>query len=180
MFRKVIPPSESKIRIDENSPGIKYFWSNAVPLAASWFVILFLCAWLGGWFLGEKSVIHQILSMHSLKQSQLFSIFWLAGWTVGGIWAACTLLMYLRPTMPAELTIENNELTYNTGLMRPQMSFSRGTRKKIKDIYPTIFRKEYKMHLGSISNVKTERIEGDLKLTLDYNMKRIEIGNTLS
>lgn len=65
-----------------------------IPARRSWFGVLFLCAWMGGWVFGEVSVIKQL--MHPTgKNSYAFLLFWLAGWTLGGVLAAISLLWQL-------------------------------------------------------------------------------------
>ncbi|GMA99474.1 hypothetical protein [Pelosinus sp. IPA-1] len=62
-----------------------------IPSTKNIFVILFLCAWLGGWFFGETSAIKQVFGARSLG-SNLFMLFWLCGWTIGGGFVIFTVL----------------------------------------------------------------------------------------
>jgi hypothetical protein len=55
------------------------------------FMILFLCAWTGGWFFGERSAIQQLTAAKD-PASDGFLLFWLAGWTLGGAFAIFTVL----------------------------------------------------------------------------------------
>jgi len=63
----------------------------SVPMKRSWFVILFLVLWLGGWAIGWRETAKQLIS----KPVQPFLLFWIAGWTLGGIWAAIWCLRML-------------------------------------------------------------------------------------
>jgi hypothetical protein len=58
-----------------------------IPAKRSVLVLLFLAAWLGGWFFGEKSAIEEILRRRE-GGPDYFMVFWLIGWTIGGAWAA--------------------------------------------------------------------------------------------
>jgi hypothetical protein len=57
-----------------------------IPAKRSILVLLFLTAWLGAWFFGEKSAIEEILKGRE-GGPESFLIFWLIGWTTGGAWA---------------------------------------------------------------------------------------------
>ncbi|HEX3409642.1 MAG TPA: hypothetical protein VHS07_05145 [Candidatus Binataceae bacterium] len=73
-----------------------------IPAKKNWLVILFLGFWMVGWITGESSAIHQMLRTHTSHgavmsvqvQSGLsaFMVVWLAGWTMGGIFAAIVWL----------------------------------------------------------------------------------------
>ncbi len=65
-----------------------------VPARRNWFVLLFMIAWLVGWFFGEISAIGQLLSPNE-KAPQLFMAAWLTGWTIGGVFAFCAVLWQL-------------------------------------------------------------------------------------
>lgn len=65
-----------------------------VPARRNWFVILFMSAWLFGWFSGEASAIEELISPDK-KTPQLFMAVWLIGWTIGGIFAFGAVLWQL-------------------------------------------------------------------------------------
>ncbi len=65
-----------------------------MPARRSWFVLLFLSAWLVGWAFGEVSVIRQ-LTNPTEKTPVLFLLVWLTGWTVGGTFAFAAVLWQL-------------------------------------------------------------------------------------
>src|SRR6201985_1450701 len=59
-----------------------------IPAKRNWFIILFLGAWLGGWFVGEVVAFRMEGGFFSGKGiPNLFVLFWLIGWTVGGFFA---------------------------------------------------------------------------------------------
>jgi hypothetical protein len=55
----------------------------SIPMKRNWFVILFLIFWLGMWGTGWRETAKQLPS----NPRQPFLVFWIAGWTLGGIWA---------------------------------------------------------------------------------------------
>src|SRR5436190_9969174 len=65
----------------------------SVPARRNLFVILFLGAWLGGWYFGAVSALHELARAASGQQGFLY--FWLAGWTLGGLFAVAVLLWTL-------------------------------------------------------------------------------------
>jgi hypothetical protein len=65
-----------------------------IPSKMNLFIIFFLAAWMGGWFMGEKSAINELLSSDNIGANG-FMIFWLVGWTIGGLFAITILLWSL-------------------------------------------------------------------------------------
>jgi hypothetical protein len=63
-----------------------------IPTKKNWFVIIFLTVWMGGWFLGEISVITILLTNDTPLFANAFLLFWLTGWTVGGLFMMRTFL----------------------------------------------------------------------------------------
>ncbi|MEO8306956.1 MAG: hypothetical protein ABI616_02825 [Pseudomonadota bacterium] len=61
-----------------------------IPSRKHWFLILFLGAWLCGWFVGEIMVPLTFFDERSGAPVRLFSITWLAAWTIGGVAAIYT------------------------------------------------------------------------------------------
>ncbi len=63
-----------------------------IPTKKNYFILLFLPAWLGGWFFGFESAGTQIFSDLSSGITNGFLIFWLSGWTIGGGFAIFSFL----------------------------------------------------------------------------------------
>lgn len=55
-------------------------------------MIIFLTAWLGGWFMGETFAITTLFFGDTPLFANAFLIFWLTGWTVGGFFCITILL----------------------------------------------------------------------------------------
>ena len=83
-------PYDGRAKI--NFDGIKL--SIKIPSKKNWFVIVFLTAWMGGWFMGESSATNEMLSADNAG-IDFFMAFWLIGWTVGGLFALVVLLWSL-------------------------------------------------------------------------------------
>jgi hypothetical protein len=97
-----IEPSSARYSIQQTFNGIQ----ASVPARRNWFAVLFLCAWLGGWAVGELSAIGQLFHIkmgffsNSLKSGshsdpQMFLTFWLAMWTIGGAVAFASVVWML-------------------------------------------------------------------------------------
>ncbi len=81
----------------------------SIPTRKNWFGILFLGAWLGCWYVGETSAIDQVFTKGSESFESLFLVFWLVGWTVGGILFIAVFLWKIggRET----ISIDDGEMT---------------------------------------------------------------------
>lgn len=53
--------------------------------------MVFLTAWLGGWFIGEVTALRELFHLEG-REPNYFLMFWLVGWTVGGGFVLYTLL----------------------------------------------------------------------------------------
>jgi hypothetical protein len=67
-----------------------------IPTKRNWFIILFIGAWLGGWFFGEVFAIGAVTGLWGGNPAGLFILFWLIAWTVGGFFALRTFLWNLK------------------------------------------------------------------------------------
>jgi hypothetical protein len=83
-----VSPAAPRFQTANTSSGI----TATIPSRKNWFVILFLGAWLGGWFFGEISAISTLTSEQSPEP---FLMFWLVGWTLGALCAASIILWQL-------------------------------------------------------------------------------------
>lgn len=54
----------------------------SIPAKKNWFILIFMGAWLGGWFVGEIVAIRGLLGNSAAGP---FLLFWLIGWTAGGL-----------------------------------------------------------------------------------------------
>ena len=85
---KVSPP-RNRASIDDLGDGVEV----SIPTRRNWLLILFLGAWMCGWFFGETSAISQLMGGEIKNSgSRGFLTFWLVGWTVGGLAAGTAWL----------------------------------------------------------------------------------------
>lgn len=68
----------------------------SIPSRRNGFVILFLCLWLCGWFMGETTALLQLFGRHAKPgPPPAFLALWLTGWTAGGAFCLLTVLWQL-------------------------------------------------------------------------------------
>ncbi len=65
-----------------------------IPARRNLFAILFLSAWLVGWYFGETSALRD-LSKPAGTPDNAFLVFWVVGWSLGGLFATLSLLWSL-------------------------------------------------------------------------------------
>jgi len=87
---KIVPPQARSV-ISDDGDALQI----TIPTRKNWFLILFMGAWMGGWFMGETSAIGQLTGERSNSGGDAFLMFWLAAWTVGGVFALFTWLWNL-------------------------------------------------------------------------------------
>jgi hypothetical protein len=61
-----------------------------IPMRRKVFLLLFLCAWLGGWTLGGIAIGKQLS-----QKFNLFEAFWMCGWVMGEVMATYALTRML-------------------------------------------------------------------------------------
>ena len=84
----LIKPGQGRSQIEEQGLGLKV----TIPSKKNILIILFLCAWMGGWFMGEIFAIRELISGKASNGSGLFLAFWLCAWTIGGIFVLFAIL----------------------------------------------------------------------------------------
>src|SRR5262249_35588622 len=87
-----------------------------IPATRSAVTIVFLCAWLVGWYFGETSAAREVLKPDQ-GAAKLFLLGWLIMWTVGGGWAVYVLLWMVVGTEivslhSGTLTLRNDVLGF--------------------------------------------------------------------
>lgn len=98
-------PYAGRASITDNFNGIEI----VVPAIKNWFVIPFLCAWLGGWAIGLFSAGKMILLPNTPTVALLFIFFWLIAWTFGGVFFIFSLIWSLKGK--EIITVGNGMLT---------------------------------------------------------------------
>jgi hypothetical protein len=100
-----IEPAAPTYQLAETMQGL----TASIPARRNWFVLLFMCAWLGGWVLGEVSAITRISNPTGDGPKEFLAV-WLIGWTLGGGWVlACVVWQLFGREV---ITIAAGELIY--------------------------------------------------------------------
>lgn len=126
-----IEPQTARFQIKPSADGLHAI----IPARRHIFIMLFITVWLGGWIMGEVSVIGQLL--HSREQTPTaFLTFWLAGWTLGGAFAIGAVLWQLAGK---EIIVVNAAtLSYRIEILG--MGYTRNYRASdVKDLRATEF-----------------------------------------
>ena len=84
--------NNGKAKIEKTFNGLNII----IPSKKNWFILLFMTAWMGGWFFGFVSVSGILFSETDFGGANGFFIFWLIAWTVGGLMIAFTSLGVFR------------------------------------------------------------------------------------
>lgn len=65
-----------------------------IPSKKNWFTLIFGTAWLGGWYFALISALEGFLPIENegINEVDGFMLFWLIGWTIGGIFVIGMLL----------------------------------------------------------------------------------------
>lgn len=155
----------ANIKHDFNSLSIE------IPSKKNWFVIIFMLAWMGGWAVGEFSVIGILLRSDAPIFANAFLLFWLVGWTLGGIFAIYSVLWML---------IGSEIITVDRGILEIKKSIKGIGRKRsyeIKSIRNLDINPMQDMGIwgGSYSRNTFGMKRGRIKF--DYGMKTIKFAN---
>jgi hypothetical protein len=141
----------------------------SIPSKKNWFALIFGTAWLGGWYFGFKSAASTLLSSGTDNLgANGFLIFWLIGWSVGGL-AIISILLW--GYFGLEQLISNNGEVYLNKTI-----FGIGLKKR--------------METNEIKNIRTELSNGNMfgnnrsaiwglgpgKIKFDYGFKTYTFG----
>jgi hypothetical protein len=67
-----------------------------IPTPRNWFLLVLLPFWLCGWLFGEVAMVWRLASISQAGSSPDTILYvWLAGWTLGGLFAGLLLLWFL-------------------------------------------------------------------------------------
>src|SRR6476620_2320139 len=165
------PPINSKIEINNELNQTIIFWKNPQGSWSKYLVVIFLLAWLGGWAMGEYSVAKRVLN----GVYNPFEIFWLIGWTVGGIFAVANIYFMVRPSRPERLIFDSKALQFKRGT--PPFAGINWSRNRREDENAASWyqkvKNKYTIPKNEVGEIKLERIGEKQKLTLDHGAERI-------
>lgn len=162
-------PYEGRAKV--NFDGIKL--QIKIPSKKNWFIIIFFTVWMGGWFMGESSAINELLSNGNIGENS-FLLFWLVGWTIGGLFAITILFWSLLGQ--ETIQIERGIFSISKGILDVEI---------IKKNYDSKSIKNFELNpepVGMDSLLGQKKRFGDFwgltggKLRFDYGMKTIKFG----
>lgn len=84
-------PSAGRAKIYRDGDTIEI----TIASKKNWFSIIFLTAWLGVWFMGEFSALERVFNQNTDTTPISLLIFWLVGWTMGGLLIIVILLWFI-------------------------------------------------------------------------------------
>lgn len=161
-------PFPGRARIEHDGFSMKI----TIPSKKNWFIILFLSAWMGGWYFGESSAIKDVLNTENIFADG-FMLFWLAGWTIGGLFAIIAPLWTLFGC--EYITIEKPVFKIEKGLMNYGIIKKSYDLSMIKNLELSP-ESDTNSIFGSKKNINEFWGLTGGKLRFDYGMKTIKFG----
>lgn len=161
--------NNGKAKIHTSFEGTKI----TIPSPTNWFILLFGTAWLGGWVMGLTAVSDMLFSDFSRpNEMDWFLVFWLTGWTLGGLFVIGMLLWgyFGKETF----TIKRNRVYFNKTI------FGVGIKKvlNIQEIKNIRF-SEVKLDWMDRKSAWQYWGIGTGKIKFDYGMKTYSMGLAL-
>jgi len=106
-----------RVKVDDQ--GI--FFQIIIPSKKNIFIILFLCAWFGGWSIPETDIIKDIVQGTQNKGFELFPLFWLMTWTAVGVIVLLVIIWMIagnEVVTLSPLTLKIERKAYGVGLSK--------------------------------------------------------------
>ena len=171
MQRMVEQPDQGRSTIQHGEDGELRI---SIPAKKHWFLLIFVGAWLGGWFFGEQAAIRMLFNANGSIAGSIFIFCWLIGWTAGGLLA---ILIFLWQLAGIE------RITVQEGILKLEkriFNFSASKSYDINFITNFDFQEQTKTFLGTPQRGLdfTGLTGGTLKF--DYGMKTVRFGSELA
>ncbi len=138
--------------------------SISVPSKKNWFILIFATVWLGGWYMGFTTALSRFIPADGESFSvDAFMAFWLAGWSVGGMFIILILLWgYFGKE---QLLISSSEVILQKTV------FGVGQKRKLSSASVSNFRHESVNDNSLFGNRWALYGLGPGKVKFDYGMK---------
>jgi len=139
---------------------------------------VFLLFWLGGWVLGEKAAITELVS----GKGGAFILFWLGGWTIGGIFAALTAYQIFRPTVPETLQLKRGSIAYDSGIPPFELEAEKTRNKSFREYWNSLLSRRVRADLDrqQLQTLRLRETETGNRLTIDLGAQRLELASQAS
>lgn len=166
-------PVGSIIEVQQDFNQTILSWKN--PSGGWWrySTLLFLIPWMGGWAFGEVGALNQVLK----GEASGFLIFWLIGWTAGGVFCATMIFRLARPARPEKLTLETLYLFYEPGTPAVVPFWKQDRQQNPFTMLRP--KKSHKVGKKEIDEIRIDRVGERQRLSFDYGATRIEVGELL-
>jgi hypothetical protein len=156
-------PEKGRAQVDEK--GI--FLQMIIPPKKNIFLILFLCGWFGFWSIPETEFIKELIQGTRNKGLELFPLFWLTGWTVGGVMVLLVIIWIVagkEVITLSPLTIKIERKAYGVGLSKE---------------YPLSEARNFRVQMGGdsvYSGLEAWGFGGG-RLAFDYELKTVKFAS---
>jgi hypothetical protein len=177
----LVVPTGSQIKTDFSPEGTMIQWKNPDDPLNRVAVAAFMLVWLGVWVSGETTTAQRLWSdFQQGNPLETFLLFWLCGWTVGGVFAVTFLFALLRGVGRSQLLLGNYELTYKPGRMPVSSIFQRKRQKMINPYKILAGGKTITARKQDITKLQIGYSGDQLRVTFDLGAQRIEVGEYLT
>lgn len=174
-------PNGSNIKKEISSDGFTtLFWNKPNGGIQRYFISVFMLAWIGGWFIGFKDVVIQLINKPQ-SEANGFLMFWLLAWVAGGSLVFYYILLILRPQKPEKITIHLDYIEYDTGTFSPiTAGYNRGKTFNQFNQWNDYFQKRKVFSNLQRSQIKFVHEKNPSRIYFDWESKRYEVGSGLS
>lgn len=145
----------------------------SIPARRNWFVIIFYSVWLGGWFMGEKSTISEVIKADSPSDIDFFLLFWTLGWTFAGAFIIYSIIWQLFGK--EILSIDRGALN----LRKTALTIGSHKQYLIKDISNFSIDQNYNTSLFGGGRTNYSGFFNQGKIKFDYGLKTIRFGESI-
>jgi hypothetical protein len=177
-----LPPKPVGCDIEETDDfdGRTYRWKKPSGGRFRFFIAAFLVIWLWGALVMALAELQQ----GNAVGNQVFLVFWLCGWTTGGIFAFFLLYLLLRPPRPESVTLGPTSFRYDSGTVAMMLFFNPWYAMRHYEsqwLYPGMFRRRKRVVISKneLGPVVLHRVGERQRLYFDNGADRIEIGEHL-
>ena len=173
------PPSGSRISVTTEGAHPLIVVPHGSGGLMRYFLGLLVLAWLGGWLFGFMSAVRTLSSGLTSGGAYAFLVFWLAAWTVAGVWAVYLAYRAFRPSVPESLKLMPNGVTYDSGVPPVQMYFAYTSHK---EAWKSMFPKRTRMELDrrKLQSLRLRETNEGNRLTVDADALRLEMAPSAS
>ena len=125
---------------------------------------------------GETKTILTALSEITSGDAGFFLIFWLGGWSLGGVFAASMLYNVFKKKVPEQLLLNRPKLSLDTGSPTLQTTGRRNRKANIKSLYRK--RQRIEFNESEVKSLQLRETGTGNRLTIDKGTERFDIAGS--